>query len=80
MKLLALNVCRGGGSRVKALCQFLDQHNPDVIVLTEWRQGAAGQGLSHGWKPEGFTTPRETMAPRGTGRSLQPTCRLTLSR
>ncbi|MGO9722334.1 MAG: endonuclease/exonuclease/phosphatase family protein [Methylocella sp.] len=54
MKLLALNVCRGGGSRVKALCQFLDQHNPDVIVLTEWRQGAAGQGFIAWMEARGF--------------------------
>jgi hypothetical protein len=56
MTLVALNVRNGGGSRVAAICQFLEGYQPDVIVLTEWRYNRSGRefiawmesrGLSH---------------------------------
>jgi exonuclease III len=40
--MIALNVRNGGGSRVAAICQFLEGHQPDVIVLTEWRDNPSG--------------------------------------
>ncbi len=42
-KIVALNAQSGGGSRVAAICQFLGRHEPDVVVLTEWREGANGR-------------------------------------
>jgi len=44
-KLLSLNVRNGGGTRVAAICQFLGSHKPDVIVLTEWREGTSGRNF-----------------------------------
>jgi len=40
-RILALNIRGGGGTRSTAICQFLDAHDPDVVVLTEWRASAA---------------------------------------
>jgi exonuclease III len=42
-RIVALNVLSGGGSRVEKICQFLDRQKPDVIVLSEWREGANGK-------------------------------------
>ncbi len=42
-KIVALNVRNGGGTRAAAICQYLETHDPDVVVLTEWRKGAAGR-------------------------------------
>jgi exonuclease III len=44
-KIVALNVQRGGGYRVAAICEFLDRHDPDVVVLTEWTNGAKGRKI-----------------------------------
>lgn len=47
-KIVALNVRSGGGKRVDAICKFLERHEPDVVVLSEWREGASGQKFI-GW-------------------------------
>jgi exodeoxyribonuclease III len=41
-KILALNLRSGGGANAVAICQFLTSHEPDVLVLTEWRANAVG--------------------------------------
>jgi exonuclease III len=42
MRIVALNVRAGGGTRVAALLRYPDQHNPHTMVLTEWRRNQAG--------------------------------------
>jgi exonuclease III len=64
MTLVALNVRNGDGSRVAAICQFLEGYHSDVIVLTEWRYNGSGRefiawmesrGLSHAALNDGST-------------------------
>jgi exodeoxyribonuclease-3 len=54
IKIVALNINSGGGTRIASLCAYLDARQADIVVLTEWRgttQGrkiadwAAGKGL-----------------------------------
>lgn len=45
MSILALNVQAGGGPRVPALTKFLDDHDPQIVVLSEWRDNPSGRNL-----------------------------------
>lgn len=42
-RLVVLNIRGGGGSRTTRLCAYLDVHDPDTVVLTEWRNGVSGE-------------------------------------
>ena len=42
MKLLTFNILHGGGKRVPDICRVIEQHNADVIVLTEFRDNTGG--------------------------------------
>ena len=44
-RLLCLNIRAGGGRRAAALCDYLDGIAPDLVVLTEWRDGPVGQAF-----------------------------------
>ena len=46
MLFLGLNIRSGGGSRIDALVRYLDQHDPTVVVLTEWRANRASHMLA----------------------------------
>ncbi len=41
-KIVSLNIRSGGGTRAARLCEFLDGHEPDVVVLSEWRERNSG--------------------------------------
>jgi hypothetical protein len=45
MKVVSLNIRSGGGPRVAAIRDFIEDHDPDVVVLTEWRDTAGGRSL-----------------------------------
>jgi exonuclease III len=45
MKVLSLNVRGGGGKRWGAILEFVDKHDPDIAVFTEWRRDAASVPL-----------------------------------
>jgi exodeoxyribonuclease III len=62
VRLLTLNIRQGGGTRRKVLVEAILAHEPDVVVLTEFRSNAAGDairdaldeaGLSHQFTPPG---------------------------
>ena len=38
MKILTFNIQHGGGTRVSAILESILDHNPDILVLTEFRQ------------------------------------------
>jgi exodeoxyribonuclease III len=40
---MCLNLRAGGGQRTPELCQYLDQHDPSIVVLTEWRDNQRGR-------------------------------------
>lgn len=51
MKLEAFNIRHGGGSRVAKIIESIQQHDPDLVLLTEFRQNRNGekiQSLLHG--------------------------------
>ncbi|WP_114392768.1 endonuclease/exonuclease/phosphatase family protein [Oleisolibacter albus] len=53
MKTVSFNIRAGGGQRIGAIRDFIEGHDPDVIILTEWRNTDGGRSLqaratSHG--------------------------------
>jgi exodeoxyribonuclease III len=63
-RIVVLNVRGGGGVRAARLCGFLEAHDPDTVVLTEWRNGvsgavfadwAAGRDMRHAGLADGGT-------------------------
>jgi exodeoxyribonuclease III len=42
-KIVCLNIRSGGGTRASSICKFLESLNPEIVVLTEWRQSNGGQ-------------------------------------
>ncbi len=53
-KIVALNVQAGGGSRVGAICRFLEYNQPDVVVLTDWRKNAGGREFRNWFEEKGM--------------------------
>jgi exonuclease III len=47
-RVVALNIRAGGGKRIPAIRHFLQSHDPDVVVLTEWRDNRGG-GVLREW-------------------------------
>jgi hypothetical protein len=35
-RIVGLNIRGGGGTRAERLCAYLDAHDPDTVILTEW--------------------------------------------
>ena len=44
-RIVALNIRAGGGRRVSDLCAYLGRQNPDLMVLTEWRDSLPGMAF-----------------------------------
>lgn len=42
MRILSWNIRQGGGSRLKRIQEVIAGHNPDVLILPEFRNNAAG--------------------------------------
>jgi hypothetical protein len=42
--IVSLNIRSGGGTRAARLSRYLDQLDPDTILLTEWRDNTSGRG------------------------------------
>jgi len=38
MKIMTFNIRHGGGTRVHSITKSIDFHNPDILVLTEYRE------------------------------------------
>lgn len=45
MKFVAFNIRHGGGSRVEKIQHAIASHNPDVLILPEYRNNSAGATL-----------------------------------
>ena len=45
MRLLAWNIRQGGGSRLARIADALSHHEPDILVLSEYRGGEAAVRL-----------------------------------
>jgi exodeoxyribonuclease III len=47
MKILSWNIRHGGGSRVIRIQTVIAAHQPDILVLSEFRNNLAGANLRH---------------------------------
>jgi exodeoxyribonuclease-3 len=54
MRLLTLNIRQGGSSRCQQLCDAIAAHEPDLVVLTEFRQNRSGEKIRSGLCEEGL--------------------------
>jgi exodeoxyribonuclease-3 len=55
MRLLAWNIRAGGGARLAGIAAALVRHEADVVVLSEYRNGAAGERLRTALEELGYT-------------------------
>jgi exodeoxyribonuclease-3 len=68
MRILILNVRHGGGSRAQSIAEWCLGINPDFLVLTEWRDNAAGRVIRDALEPNGFRhAASATRSPRTNG-------------
>ena len=45
MKLLALNIRQGGGTRIDSICSYLIAQDCDALVISEFRRNNPGPNL-----------------------------------
>jgi len=55
MKLLALNIRQGGGTRIAAICSYLIAQDCDAHVISEFRRNARGDQLIEALRQAGFS-------------------------
>lgn len=53
-RIFTWNIRQGGGSRIPAILANIDQHSPDIVVLTEYRNNKQGQVIQMHLKKIGF--------------------------
>jgi exonuclease III len=44
--IVALNIRSGGGTRAARLCSYLDNLDPDTVLLAEWRDNISGRAFA----------------------------------
>jgi exodeoxyribonuclease-3 len=54
MKLLSWNIQHGGGKRIERIASAIHEHEPDIIVLTEFRNNESGKTLCKLLSKDGF--------------------------
>lgn len=47
-KILAWNIQHGGGRRILKLLNSIENHDSDIVVLSEFRLGSGGEKVIHG--------------------------------
>jgi len=55
MKLLSLNICQGGGTRIAAICDYLIAYDCDALVISEFRRNAGGDQLIATLRQAGYS-------------------------
>ena len=55
MKLLALNIRQGGGTRIAAICSYLIAQDCDALVISEFKRNARGDQLIEALRQAGFS-------------------------
>lgn len=65
LRLLAWNIRAGGGARVEAIVAALGTHDADVLVLSEYRNGLAGDRLRAALGVLGYRWTTTAQPPRG---------------
>lgn len=54
MRIVTLNARHGGGTRTRAIADYLDSQNADLVVLTEYRAGPAGNLMRDALRSVGY--------------------------
>jgi len=65
VRLLAWNIRQGGGSRLPRIAEALARHDADILILSEYRGGAAAALLCQALKPLGYRHLSATAPPPG---------------
>ena len=55
MKLLALNIRQGGGTRIDPICSYLIAQDWDALVISEFRRNTPGDQLIKALRRAGFS-------------------------
>jgi len=55
MKILALNIRQGGGTRIDSICSYLIARDCDALVISEFRRNARGDQLIEALRQAGFS-------------------------
>ena len=55
MKLLALNIRQGGGTRIAAICSYLIAQDCDALVISEFRRNTRGEQIIALLRQAGFS-------------------------
>ena len=55
MKLLALNIRQGGGTRIDSICSYLIAQDCDALVISEFRRNTPGDQLIEALRQAGFS-------------------------
>jgi exodeoxyribonuclease III len=53
--IVSLNIRSGGGTRAARLCQYLDQLDPDTVLLAEWRDNVSGRAFANWAEDRGMS-------------------------
>ena len=79
MKLLALNIRQGGGTRIDSICSYLIAQDCDALVISEFRRNARGDELIAALRQAGYlqfyhnhTEPRQNTVMVATKQSSSP--------
>jgi hypothetical protein len=79
MKLLALNIHQGGGTRIVSISSYLIAQNCDALVISEFRRNARGDELIAALRQAGYlqfyhnhTEPRQNTVMVATKQSSTP--------
>jgi exodeoxyribonuclease III len=65
MRLLAWNIRQGGGARLPAIAQAMTRHDPDVLVISEYRGGDSALRLREALERLGYRHATELRPPPG---------------
>jgi len=55
MRIITWNIRHGGGKRLEAICKALTSKTPDIVVITEFRNGETGKSLQSYFEESGLT-------------------------
>ena len=79
MKLLALNIRQGGGTRIDSICSYLIAQDCDALVISEFRRNTPGDQLIGALRQAGYlqfyhnhTEPRQNTVMVATKQSSSP--------
>ena len=56
LRLLSWNILHGGGTRCEQILSVIEQHDPDIVCLQEFRHGKSKPVLLDGLKTIGLDT------------------------